>query len=99
MVTTPALEHLVGAYLNEDVFDFYKNPMAAVEAFIADEPDAPQLPSEIEHVLATYQSDPDLEKFLEGLGLGLILLEDEGTYRAWLAGIAHRVESELGESA
>lgn len=83
------LDHLVGAYLNQDVFDFYPDVMAGVDEFRSEEPDlTTPLAEEIDHVLATH-SDEQIDALLRSYGIGFI--PGELGYRGWLIKIADRV--------
>jgi hypothetical protein len=84
------LEHLVGAYLNQDVWDFYPNVMAGVDDFLRDEPDlALPLALEIDALLAADPSEGELTDLMRRLGAGF--LPDDHGYRGWLTQIADRV--------
>ena len=48
MLDYPTLRHLVGAYVNEDVFDFYPDAETAVADFVVDtSQNAPSLSAEV----------------------------------------------------
>jgi hypothetical protein len=86
----PALEQLMGAYLHQDYDLFGATPMAAVDAFLDDEPALGRaLPDEIAHLLAVTESDQALEDLLDDLGCE-IQVDDPGGYRTWLEQIAER---------
>ena len=88
----PALEQLIGAYLNQDLWDFYPDVMVAVDDFTRDAPGlAVGLPAEIEAALADQPTEPELAELLRGLGVGF--LPDEHGYRTWLTQIADRVRA------
>lgn len=92
MTEDSALGQLVGAYLNQDLFDFYPDVMAAVDDFVADAPDlAVILPSDIDRVLAGHPRDDELNAVLARYGVGF--LPDERGYREWLTQIADRVRA------
>jgi len=87
-----ALEVLVGAYLNQDVFDDYAGVLEAVDDFVRQDPElATTLPSEIDHVLLDQPDPAALEKLLDAYGIGFIA--GEQGYRAWLQQIADRVRA------
>jgi CdiI immunity protein len=89
MDDSSALDYLVAAYLNEDVFDFYPDVMAAVDDFVKhDRQDAIALPAEIDRVLATH-SDNDIDEMLKSRGIGFV--PGDLGYRGWLVKIADRV--------
>ena len=54
---TPALHRLIGAYVNEDVLDFYSDAWAALDDFIAGTPEkAGAVPGEVTMLLEKYQT-------------------------------------------
>lgn len=86
------LESLIGAYLNQDVWDFYPDVMAGVDDFMKDEPDlAKPLMVEIEQLLADHPEEADVAELMRRLGAGFIPAEDG--YRGWLVRIASHVRS------
>jgi hypothetical protein len=88
---TPALNRLIGAYVNEDWPEFYDDVWAAVDDFIQGAPVlASELPSDIEAVLREFPSDDGLERYLDELGVGYQPQTDEGGLRAWLIQVSHR---------
>jgi hypothetical protein len=90
-----ALEHLIGAYLNQDQSLAYPDLMAGVDDFAKDEPDlAAALPSEIDDVLASHTSEADLVVLMRRLGAGF--MPGESGYRGWLTEIADRVRQATG---
>ena len=92
MTEDSALGQLIGAYLNQDLFDFYPNVLAAVDDFVADNPgEAEHLIAEINQVLTENPTDDQLETLLDGLGIGFIA--DPITYREWLTQIADHVRA------
>ncbi|GAB3197257.1 hypothetical protein GCM10027062_08610 [Nocardioides hungaricus] len=89
MAESSALEYLVGAYLNEDVFDFYPHVMAGVDDFVrSDSAMVESLKVEIGHVLATH-SDDQIGDLLEGYGVGFV--PGDLGYRGWLEQIARHL--------
>ncbi|GAB6986308.1 contact-dependent growth inhibition system immunity protein [Nocardioides pyridinolyticus] len=91
MTRKPALATLVGAYLNQDVYDFYPDEMAAVDDFVKLDPQgANELPGEIDEVLET-RSDTQIDALLISYGIGFV--PGELGYRGWLAKIADRVRA------
>ena len=85
------LELLLGAYLNEDVFDVYPDVMGGVDDFCRREP---QLVAELGHEIdAALNSldDAALDTYVRGLGIGFIP-GDRG-YRSWLRQIADRARA------
>ena len=92
MTSTPALRHLLGAYLNQDWFDFYPDENAAIDDFVRETPDlADSLPREIDELLAT-KNEAELEAYLDSIGNEYLPSEDL-RYRRWLAGVADRVKA------
>lgn len=86
---TPALEHLMGAYLHQDFDVFGPSPMAAVDTFIRDEPDlGRRLPIEIEELLAARRSQSEVKAALEAMGCQIQVSDADGGYRSWLEAIA-----------
>jgi hypothetical protein len=93
MTPTPALRHLLGAYLNQDWFDFYADEKSAVDDFVKESPDfVDGLPSEIDRLLSEATNDPQLETYLVSIGCEYQPSPDLG-YREWLKQIADRVRS------
>ena len=93
MDTTPALYHLLGAYLNQDWFDFYATEDDAVDAYVKETPDlVDRLPNEIDELVAQYSTDPELELYLDSIGCEYRPSADLG-YREWLRQIADRVRA------
>ena len=91
MTESPTLDYLVSAYLNEDVFDFYPDVLAAVDDFVKQDPkDVAPLAAEIEHVLRAH-SDQEIDQLLTGYGIGFV--PGDLGYRGWLARIADRVKA------
>ena len=94
-----ALHHLIGAYVNEDVFDFYSDVWAAVDDFVAGAPDAARaLPLEIATLLETHTDEDSVKAVLDDLGVGFIANPDEGGYRGWLVEVSRRVQAALSAS-
>ena len=90
-MSTPALDHLMGAYLHQD-YDLYgKTPMDAVEAFLNDEPDlARPLAAEIDALLASGLTEQEVERRVFDLGCQVYPDKGYAGYRPWLAVIAER---------
>jgi hypothetical protein len=85
---------LIGAYLNQDVWDFYPNVLAGVDDFVKDEPDlADPLVLEIDQLLAGQPDEAELSALMVRLGAGF--LPDENGYRCWLTQIADRVRAAI----
>lgn len=92
MTTESALAVFVGAYLNQDLYDFYEDEFAAVRDFAAQDPDlAAELPDEIDTALARHRDEFSLQQFLDGLGLEIT--PSDVTYREWLTQLADRARS------
>ena len=97
MTSTPALRHLLGAYLNQDWFDFYPDENAAIDDFIRETPDlVDSLPREVDDLLAS-RDDLELESYLDSIGNEYLPSDDLG-YRGWLTQIADRVRSAAAAS-
>lgn len=92
MAVNSPLESLIGAYLNQDVWDFYPDLMAGVDDFMKDEPDlAEPLINEIDQLLADHPEETDVADLMRRLGAGFTPAEDG--YRGWLARIASHLRS------
>jgi len=92
MAEDSVLEQLIGAYLNQDLFDLYPDVMAGVDDFVTEAPDlAVALPGEIDRVLAAYPGEAELKTLLTQLGVGFV--PGDITYREWLTQIADRVRA------
>lgn len=95
-----SLGTLIGGYLNEDWYMEYGNPWSAIERFVLWEPDnAPHIRSDVDAVISQCGSDQDVEKVLDGFGLGYAAT-DVGwdSYGNWLLAVAERVEELLRKS-
>ena len=91
MTGKPALATRVGAYLNQDVFDFYPDELAAIDDFIQSEPEGvATLRAELAEILAT-RSDEEIDALVTNHGIGFI--PGELGYRGWLVTIAERVRA------
>ena len=96
MTATPALMHLVGAYLNLDWLDDYEDEWAALDDFIAGEPQAARaLPGEIAMVLTTYPTEEAVHAYLDELYTGYAADPDEGGFRGWLVEVSRRVQAAI----
>jgi hypothetical protein len=96
MITTPALEHLVGAYLNQDWPDDYPDEWAALDDFISGSPDeARALPGEIAMVLTKYPTEDAVHAYLDELFTGYAADPDEGGFRGWLIEVSRRVQAAI----
>ena len=89
-----ALEALLGAYLNEDLYLDYDDPWLAVEDFARLEPNhAPAVGAEIDALLGRTTSDSELEHCLTDLGLGYLPTVDGwADHRTWLLAVRDRVD-------
>jgi hypothetical protein len=92
-----SLGTLIGGYLNEDWYMEYGDPWSAIERFVLWEPDyAPLIRSEVNAVISQSASDHDVEKVLDGFGLGYAATSAGwDTYGNWLLAVADRVEELL----
>jgi len=98
---TPALEHLLGAYLHADWRMDYPDSLAAVTDFVHSEPgSAPQLPSEINSLLTQITDETKLREYLAGeLDSWYLPYGDGwGSTRDWLLAVADRAEEVLRTS-
>jgi len=95
-----SLDQLLSGYLNEDWYLEYGDPWVAVEAFVREEPDyAPSLRTDVQRAMAAADSDLELERCLDSLGLGYAATTAGwDTYRNWLVAVADRVEELLHKS-
>lgn len=92
LMNTPALAHLMGAYFHQDFHDLYGGVWQTLAAFTSDSPvEAAELPREIARVLNAYESDHEIEGYLDRLGCEYRPEAGQGGYRAWLEDIARRV--------
>ncbi len=90
MTDTPTLEHLIGAYLNQDLWDDYAGVMDGVDDFVHHEPDlALTLAEEIRALLAEGLPESRLSQLMTQWGVGFVAGADG--YRGWLSQIADRV--------
>ncbi|MFC6287605.1 contact-dependent growth inhibition system immunity protein [Nocardioides sp. GCM10027113] len=94
-MTTPALEHLVGAYFHQDWADeFDDDPDRAVDAFVRDSPTvAPRLPREVDELLLKLSNEDSIHSHLASLGSHFTPAPEDGSYREWLASVANRVRA------
>lgn len=91
MADSSPLYYLIGAYLNEDVFDLYADVMTAVDDFVRSDPHLTgPLDAEIREILRT-RSDSEIDELLVGYGVGYV--PGELGYRGWLSQIADRVRA------
>ena len=92
MTDESAFAVFAGAYLNQDVFDFYADEFAATDDFVRQDPDlAVQLLGEIRDALGRYPDEVGLKGFLDDLGVEIG--PGDITYREWLTQIADRVRA------
>ena len=96
--TYPALTRLFGAYLNQDVFEFYPDEFAGAADFATDDPqDAQVAADEIDHVLANNATEDGLQRTLQSLHVEIRPVDL--TYREWLTQIADHVRASLAKRA
>ncbi|WP_308043095.1 contact-dependent growth inhibition system immunity protein [Nocardioides mangrovi] len=82
----------MGAYFHQDMFDLYDDEFAAVDAFVASDPErARALPNEVARVLHENSTEDELEALLRGFGLAFST--GGVTYREWLTQIADHVRA------
>lgn len=96
VVPTPVLQNFLITYLHQDFDLQYGSMWAAVDAFIADEPDAARITTEIALVLETFASEGAAEAYLDELGCEYAADWDGSTYRGWLEEVSRRVTTALG---
>ena len=90
--TTPALDHLLGAYFHQD-WSRDGTEDQTVETFVADEPDlAAALPREIKALLANVPDEDDLRRALFEKGSYYTPSANEGAYRRWLEEVSRRAQ-------
>src|SRR4051794_29245653 len=69
MTETPTLEHLMGAYFHQDWMLDAEDEWEVLDQFLRDEPgDAVALARDIEWTLGRFESEPELESYLDSLG-------------------------------
>jgi hypothetical protein len=86
------LAHLFGAYLNQDVFDFYSDEFEAVADFATQEPERARLvAAELDRLLAQSDSEVALKAELDAIGVEIRPVMT--SYREWLTRIAERVRA------
>jgi hypothetical protein len=91
MTNYPALTLLLQGYLNLDWPDEYGNPWAAVDDFLASEPLARQLRSEIDEILAGNMPDDYLRALVvDTIGSGYLPEANGWTIADWLRALANR---------
>jgi hypothetical protein len=91
---TPALKHLMSGYFHQDFGLVHGSPSDTVSAFARDSPEeAADLPEEIAWVLAEFQVEDQVERYLDQLGCEYFASPDDGGYRGWLAAIAEQVRT------
>lgn len=90
----PELALLLQGYLNIDWPDDYEDPMAAVDDYVANEPNSAELAAEIESLLTNEPSNDGLTRVvMDRLGSGYPPEADGWTMAAWLRAVADRVRS------
>jgi hypothetical protein len=100
-MSTPALEHLLGAYLHADWRMDYPDSLAAVADFARSEPEsAPHLRSEIADLLGRVTEESELHEYLVARLDSWYLPDNDGwrTIREWLLAVADRVDEVLRTS-
>jgi CdiI immunity protein len=93
---TPVLWDLLGIYFNQDWSSDYGSETASIDAFLAEDPDAPRVVDEIAWVLENHSTEQDLDAYLVTLGNEYIPPAALGGYRGWLTRIADRVRAATG---
>jgi hypothetical protein len=100
-MSTPALSHLLGAYLHPDWRMDYPDTMTAVADFALSEPEsAPNLRGEILGLLSRVTTESELREYLLTDLDSSYLPNRDGwdSCRAWLLAVADRVEEILHKS-
>jgi len=91
-VTRSALATFVGVYLDEDLFEAYRDEYEAADAFVNEQSrHAATLAGEIDQLLRSHADESALASHLGDLGLGINT--DGLTCREWLTRIADRVRA------
>lgn len=91
-----ALALFLQGYLNVDWIDEYGDPWGALDDFIASEPIAETLASEIRAILASGQPDDALRTLvIDDLGSGYLPEADGWEYATWLEKVAERADSAI----
>ena len=95
MEPVPALDQMMGAYFHQDWHDEAADVAGVIDLYVANEEAlAPLLPAEIDHVLATCDTEDELKRLVVDQLGGYYLADwDGGTYRGWLQQIADRVRA------
>ena len=88
-----ALAQLMGAYLNEDVFDFYPDVWSAVDAYIAEAPEQASAAAAALSQLLSELDEPALEAWCRAAGCGYVPEGREGGYVGWLSSVAARLST------
>ena len=84
----------MGAYFHQDFYESYGGVWETVDQFIHDAPNnAARVPDEVRQVLKRYDTDEQVEAFLDQVGCEYLAQPGDGGYRGWLTEIARRVES------
>lgn len=91
-MSSPLLQ-LMGAYLNEDLFDVYGDVWSAVDAYVAEAPEqALAAATDLKDLLARLD-EPGLASWCRAAGCGYAPSESEGGYAAWLPAVARRLST------
>ncbi|GAA1794623.1 hypothetical protein GCM10009795_045220 [Nocardioides hankookensis] len=83
---------LVGIYFNQDMSLDYGSEAAALDAFVADDPDAPKVIDEIDWIFENFSSEKELAAYLESQGSDYLPPGGDG-HREWLTRIADHVRA------
>ena len=92
----PALTYLLETFFHQDFHQVYGSVWDTVDTFVARYPDlAPDVPGEVERVLASLASEAEIEEFVTSTGCEYMPQPEDHGYRGWLAELADRVEAAL----
>ncbi len=100
MTATPALHHLIGAYVNLDCLRRLRATSGPpwTTSSLGTPEHARALPAEIAMLLETYPPKTRWRPYLDELGVGYIADPDEGGYRGWLIEVSRRVQAAISAS-
>jgi hypothetical protein len=90
----PALTQLAQAYLHQDFWEDYGDPMGAVDDFLSRSDLAGQVADEVDRALAEFPSEEEARRFVQDDLDSMYLPDDDGiSYRDWLRSVADRARA------
>lgn len=90
----PALTQLAQAYLHQDFWEDYGDPMTAVDDFLNRSDLAELVEDEVSHALNEFPTEEATRRFVQDDLDSMYLPNDEGiSYRDWLRSVADRARS------